>query len=240
MKKTFLALTIMSATSLNAAMLQLTTEETDYFKKHGLPIPGIGVTIVEPSRSFAANKALLEQKKDGYRHEFSQAATNLLHIDALLQPEIKRVRSLIRQKQSADISTDAKDVTMAYPFKPVPSHIVKRVIMYAPTGVYAHNGNVEGWVGLTEYFESYFAPCSYEEVNVVLTGSATIMDSDTVTYEVANKTGEYFATGDSTGYLYQIEWIDDQFRRKLRCATKVFDSHMHDNLVELAKVIDAG
>ena len=129
---------------------------------------------------------------------------------------------------------------MAYPFKPVPSSVVKRVIMYAPTGIYVHEGNREGWVGLTEYFESEFAPCSYEEVNVNLTGTSTIMDSDTVTYEISNKPGEYFATGDSTGYLYQIEWIDTLFRRKLRCATKKFDARMHDKVIEIAKVIDEG
>ena len=221
-------------------MPQLTEELKSYFKKQGLPIPGTGVTIVEPSRSLAANKALMEQKTDGYRHEYSQAATNLLHIDALLKPELKRVQALTRQKQSADITTDLVDVTMAYPFKPVPSSVVKRVIMYAPTGVYVHDDKVEGWVGLTEYFESNFAPCTYEEVNVSLTGTATVMDRDTVTYEVANKAGEYFSTGDTTGFLYQIEWFDNQFRRKLRCAAKVFDSNMHDKVVELAKVIDAG
>lgn len=221
-------------------MPQLSEEQKSYFKKQGLPIPGTGVTIVEPSRSMAANKALMEQKKDGYRHEFSQAATNLLHIDSLLKPEIRRVRSLVRQTQSADITTNLGEVTMAYSFKPVPSSIVKRVIMYAPTGVYVHDGKVEGWVGLTEYFESYFAPCSYEEVNVKLTGTSTIMDRDTVTYQVANKAGEYFATGDTTGFLYQIEWFDNKFRHKLRCATKVFDPNMHDKVIELANVIDAG
>lgn len=240
MKKTLLALTVLSVTTLNAAIPQLSAEQKTYFKKQGLPIPGTGVTIVEPSRSMTANKALMEQKNDGYRHEFSQAATNLLHIDELLRPERKRVQSLTRQKQSADITTELVDVTMAYPFKPVPSSAAKRVIMYAPTGVYVHDDKVEGWVGLTEYFESNFATCSYEEVSVSLTGTATIMDRDTVTYEVANKAGEYFSTGDTTGFLYQIEWFDNQFRHKLRCATKVFDLNMHDKVIELANVIDAG
>ena len=240
MKKTLLVLTVLSGTTLNAAMPQLSAEQKSYFTKQGLPIPGTGVTVAEPSRSVAANKALMEQKKDGYRHEYSQAATNLLHIDELLMPERKRVQLLTRQKQSANITTDLADVTMAYPFKPVPSSAVKRVIMYAPTGVYVQDGKVEGWVGLTEYFESNFATCSYEEVSVSLTGTATIMDSDTVIYEIANKAGEYFATGDTTGFLYQIEWFDNQFRRKLRCATKVFDPKMHDKVIELANVIDAG
>lgn len=240
MKKTLITLTILSASALNAAMPQLTEEQISYFKKQGLPVPGTGVTIAEPSRSLAANKAIMEQKTDGYRHEFSQAATNLLHIDALLKPEIKRVKSLVRQKQSANITTNMTDITMAYSFKSVPSSIVKRVIMYAPTGVYVHDGKIEGWVGLTEYFESKLGNCSYEEVNVTLTGTSTVMDSDTVTYEVSNKTGEYFSTGDSAGFLYQIEWIDNVFRHKLRCATVVFNPKMHDKIIDMANVIDVG
>lgn len=240
MKRTLLVLTVCLITALNAAMPQLTEEQKIYFKEQGLPIPGTGVTIVEPSKSLTVKKALMEQKRDGYRHEFSQAATNLLHIDELLEPEIKRVKSLVRQKQSANITTNLADVTMAYPFTPVPSNVVKRVIMYAPTGVYIHDDRAEGWVGLTEYFESNFATCSYEEINVSLTGTSTEIPRNTVTYEVANKAGEYFSTGDSTGFLYQIEWMDDLFRRKLRCATKIFEPSMRNKVIELAKIIDAG
>ena len=38
----------------------------------------------------------------------------------------------------------------------------------------------------------------------------------------------------------KIEWIDNLFRRKLRCATKVFDPNMHDKVIDLANTIDAG
>ena len=38
----------------------------------------------------------------------------------------------------------------------------------------------------------------------------------------------------------QIEWLDNQFRRKLRCATQVFDPKMYDKVIKLANVIDAG
>lgn len=240
MKKILLALTVLSVTILHAAMPPLTDEQKAYFKKQGLPIPGTGVTIIATSNNPKIKKALMEQKKDGYRHEFSQAATNLLHIDELLNPEIERVRLLARQKQSANIATDIVDITMAYPFKSVPSSVVIRVIVYAPTGVYVQDNGVEGWVGVTEYFESNFATCSYEEVNVDLTGTATIMNKDSVTYEVANKIGEYLSMGDSTGFLYQIEWFDNKFRRKLRCATKVFDHTIHDKLIELANIIEVG
>lgn len=238
MKKTLMALAILSPW-VYAAPPQLTDVQKAYFKKQGLPIPGTGVTIVEPSRSAAINKALMEQKADGYRHEFSQAATNLLKIDELLKPEIKRVKTVIRQRQSTNITDDLSDVTMAYIFKPVPASEVKRFIAFAPTGVYVNDEKTEGWVGLTEYFESSFAPCSYEEVNVGITGGSSSVDRDLVSYDVNNKISEYMAIGDTTGYLYQIQWTDNIYRRKLRCATKTFDAGIRAKIIALANVIDA-
>lgn len=234
--------TLLLANSVNSALPQLTDEEKAYFMQQGLPIPDSGVTFTKPSRNLTANKSLMEQRRDGYRHEFSQAATNLLKIDALLSPELKRVEktTALRRQNSADLTADLNSISLAYIFRPVPNSEVKRLIAYAPTGIYVRDKSAEGWVGVTEYFESYFAPCSYEEVSVPLTGTATIIDKDTVTYEVANKVGEYYATGDSTGYLYQIEWFDAAFRRKLRCATKKFSPHIRPKLIALANKIDLG
>lgn len=239
MKKLLISLALIPAFSLQA-MPQLTEDQKAYFIKEGLPIPGSGITIAEPAHSAAVSKALAEQTKDGYRHEYSQAATNLLNIDALLAPEIKRIKTLRRQKQSANLSSNLSDITMAYKFNPVPEGVVKRVITYAPTGAYITEGKTEGWLGMTEYFESNFAPCSYEENNLILSGGASTVDRDTITYDVNGKITEYMALGDGTGYLYSVQWTDDTYRRKLRCATKVFSPDFKAKLIALANKIDLG
>ena len=62
---------------------------------------------------------------------------------------------------------------MAYNVVAIPRHLIKRVLTFAPTGAYINNEDGEGWVALTEYFESKFdAPCSFEETNIKLTGTS--------------------------------------------------------------------
>lgn len=239
MKKTILALTILSSFSVNA-MPELSDAMKELFIKKGLPVPGSGVTIVEPSKNLAVNKALVEQKRDGYRHEYSPGATELLTIDEIIAPEYKRLQTLSkREKQSEDITKELTEITMAYQFKPVPNSVVKRVITYAPTGAYNNTpGENEGWMGITEFFDSSFATCSYEENNISLSGASSIVSSDQITYEINGKVTEYIALGDTTGYMYLVQWTDNTYRRKLRCATKIFSPEVKEKIMALANKID--
>lgn len=224
----------------------LTPEQKAYLEKQGLPIPGSGLTIVDSKKDLhlnhhnliAYNKAEKEQKTTGYIHERNDTAINLLKSDQRFEKELTRITALQNRRLQSDISTDFAEIKMAYPYKPIANNLYSRFIAFAPTGVYIKEKPTEGWAGITEYFHADFAPCSYEEVNIKLTGSASIVSKDTITHDVNGKITEYMAIGDEHGYLYQVEWNDENFRRILRCASKEFSEDVHSKLIDLANHID--
>jgi hypothetical protein len=224
----------------------LTLEQKAYLKKQGLPIPGTGITVVDSKKDLhltkrrlvAYDKAQKEQKKTGYIHERNDTAINLLKSEKRFEKELTRVTALQSRRRLSDISTYFPDIKMAYPYKPVTNNLYHQFIAFAPTGVYIKNELKEGWAGITEYFHTDYAPCSYEETNVELTGSAAVVAEETISHDVNGKTTEYMVIGDEQGYLYQLEWNDNNFRRILRCASKNFSEDMHSKLIELATHID--
>lgn len=235
------------ATSLSFATCpKLTDAQKEYLKKEGLPLPCSGITIVDMKQMMLSdhqkqllNTALEQEKMDGYRHEFSQAATNLLNIDELLKPEFKRIKKLVPQKQSANITTDLSNIKMAYDYVRVPSELSKRFVSFAPTGTYIDNEDGDGWIAITEYFISNFdAPCSFEENNIRLSGSSSVVPKQMINYAVNNKITESMTLGDTTGYLYQVQWTNDDFRRTLRCASKHYSVDVKGKTLELAIKID--
>lgn len=221
----------------------LTTEQELGLLAEGLPVPGTGVTIVprqemklssEEINQFSHLKA--EKEKQGYLKEYNARAKELLELTLTIPQHYKK------QDRSDFYSTDIKktidEIPMAYPFTAVPQREVKHLLGFAPMGTYIQN---MGWTGAGEFFNpSMDSTCAFSESNLSLTHGAAILPKEDVTYIINEKVTLHNVIGnEQSGYLYEIEWYDKKFRRKLECATKKYTKEMNQSVVNLAKLIDS-
>lgn len=101
---------------------------------------------------------------------------------------------------------------------------------------------MRGWTGAVEFFrpQGFDGVCSYQETNIKLTGSSANFAKEIVSNDINNKITIIEVSGNSaSGYGYNVEWWDDNFRHVLECANRMYSKSTTDAVVELAKQIDS-
>ena len=82
--------------------------------------------------------------------------------------------------------------------------------------------------------DSRFCTCSLERHNVFVIAAedakTLINDKITLVEVVGNK---------QSGVVYNVEWFDQAFFRKLECASKTFNKDNLNKTIEIAKHIDS-
>ena len=220
------------------------TPEEDYaiFGKDNLPRPNTGVHIMPANKmhytkqqitSIKTNASVLNNK--GYIEKYNQNATNLLMFHQIANADYSQKDNL--GVHSTHLRHNLSDLKMAYDYQGVPASLAKEVIGFAPESTFIDHG----WTGAVEFFspQGLDGLCSYHEVNIQLTGSSANFAKEIVGNQVNNKVTIIEVSGNNaSGYGYNIEWWDDNFRHVLECASKNFKSDIKQQAIALAVNID--
>ena len=218
--------------------------EEDYaiFGKDNLPRPNSGVHVLPAGQMHYSStqvkniKTKMKALNDkGYVEEYNQNAATLLMFHQIANADYSKNYELT--DQSTHLRHHASDLKMAYDYQDVPSNLVKKTIGFAPMSVFMK----EGWAGAVEYFnpEAFEGVCKYQEVNIKLTGSSANFAEEIVSHHVNDKITLLEISGnDTSGYEYNVEWWDNNYRHVLTCASKTFSPEIKQKTIALAKQID--
>ena len=221
------------------------TPEEDYaiFGKDGLPRPGTGVHVIPANKmhydksqvmSIKANASTLNNK--GYIEKYNQNATNLLMFHQIANADYSKNYDLAGS-QSTHLRHNLSELKMAYDYQGVPNALVKETIGFAPESAFTE----QGWTGAVQFFvpQGLDGICSYHEVNIGLTKSSANFAKELISNQVNDKITLIDVAGnEASGYNYNIEWWDDNFRHVLTCASKNFKPEIKQQAIALAVNID--
>lgn len=225
-------------------MPPLTEEEKyEYFTKEGIPVPGKGAIVVSPKESIITNqhrsfvnKYNFMQKTKGYYEKYSIKASNLLSFPEVAEEDLEQHKLVPLKKSDTHLRETINSLPMSYVYKGVDRNLVQRVIGYAPEHTFVNGG----WTGAVEFFVSHSGDvCAYHEVSIKLTQMAAYIPNEIATYKINNKVTTINVEGNKeSGFVYNIQWWDKNFKRDLECATKEYSSSKMEPMIELAKKID--
>jgi len=218
-------------------------EKYEFFTKKGMPIPGTGATVVETKsltmskdQSNAVSKFNEAQRTKGYYESANSKAKLLLEMPEIAEKEYNERKLMAFDARDTHLYESKNILAMNYVYKGIDKGLTKRVIGYAPESTFVN----EGWTGAVEFFVPLFdGVCAYHEVNIGLTKTSAYIPKEVATYKVNDKLTTISAAGNSdTGYVYEVEWWDDQFKHTLECAEKTYSESYMNNAIELANSID--
>ena len=219
-------------------------EEYEFFVKKGLPIPNSGVHIMPAREMYPEKRHLISSikssssdlKKRGYITAQNKNAAMLLSFHKIAKADYVNNKTELKP-QSTHLRRKLSDLKMAYDYRGVPDALTKEVIGFAPENTFIPNG----WTGAVEFFspQKMNSICSYHETNIQLTGSSANLAKEIISKDVNGKITIVEVSGtDVTGYTYNIEWWDENYRHVLECASKKFSPDMTKQTIALAIDID--
>lgn len=138
---------------------------------------------------------------------------------------------------STHLRNTVSEIKRAYDFHPVPSEETSKIIGFAPVGTYTNGG----WTGMVEIFVNKgLGNCNYEENNLKIMRASIRIPSDIVTYDINDKVTTMNVQGNRhDGFLYTVDWYDDDFSRKLECFALSYNPDILNAVVTISKSIDA-
>lgn len=247
MKKAIVALCIIPFTAFavtdeqKQAAMQANYKE---LKKMGLVTPNDGVQVAPRetilSSDWQKQKELAQTKElktRGYINETSDRAYELLHFKDVIKQH-KSIEAKMSKPNESHMRYAVGDMVMAYTYRGVPEKEMTEFIGIAPVGTYV-NEPVTGWSGAVEFFKTKFGSCAFTENNINVSHGAARVSEEDATYEINGKITLVDVIGNqSSGFLYRVNWFDNNFIRNLECANENFSKEFTKNTVELAKEID--
>lgn len=128
-------------------------------------------------------------------------------------------------------------IHMAYPFIGAQKSNAVRVIGYAPSGSYNPD---EGWSGAVQFFElKDVGICHYSENNLKFSHGSIILAEEDIIRDINGKATTIEIIGQKgQGFVYNVEWYDNNFFKQLECASPAYSPDITSKLITLAKVID--
>ncbi len=220
------------------------TPEEDYeiFGKDNLPRPGTGLHIL-PAHKMHYTETQIENikkyvdtlKNQGYIEKYNQNAAELIVFKQTAMTDYANHHTLT--EQSTHLRHTISELKMAYDYQGIHNSLTQEVIGFAPESTF-----MDGWAGAVEFFipASLTCICAYHETNIFLTQSSANFAEEVISNDHVNgKTTIVEVLGnDVSGYEYNIEWWDDQFRHTLVCASKKFHKTTTQKIRQLAINID--
>jgi hypothetical protein len=250
MKSTIFVATLLSLTSLagytnNTAVIDILKKINEDNRntriKEGFKPDG-GVSVVQVSQINTSEKQKSiwekerrEQNEKGYISMYSDRAKELLQLEDIVKFKYKASENVLNPNSSA-FRKNISEIVMAYEYKPIPPKYVNKLFGFA-----ACNTFKEGWTGVVEFFKNnQIGVCAFTENNVRLTFQAAKVDANIASYEVNNKVTVITVEGSKdSGYLYKVDWFDDNFFRSLECAANHYSNKELEAVLNLAKKIDS-
>lgn len=254
MNKKIMVLTLLPAFSLFAAhnlmsenMDKIAKEREEWTKKHfskqGSPVPGGGVTVL-PEKEMAEYKTFKEQRAKerrdkktlGYIKEFLPQVQSLLNFKEIAKNRLSHQFSGTSPSDEG-LRHNISEIKMAYDFKGVPINYVDIMLGVAPSVTYVEG---QGWAGAMQFFEkSSLGNCSYRENNIKISQGAAVIPKEDATDDVNGKITVKNITGEpNSGFMYSVDWYDDNYFRELKCANEKFNQYIMNQTIDLARIID--
>ena len=256
MKKKILALSLLSFAAFSANKL---TPEQDKIEEHkrmkalsdlGLPLPGSGIKLVPRAMLDLSKdqlkkgaKAEEEMKTLGYAVVETNRPIELLNFHNYSKTQFKLYATNTRDT-STHLRSQIKDLKLAFEFKGVPQGkslgIAGNITLLgvAPQGGF--HDDKGGWSGAAQYFDAKnIGSCSYGVMNVKASNTAAELAIEDVTYSVNNKATITTVEGNkSSGFLYKVDWYDNQNFHELECANMKYSAETTNSIIALANQID--
>ena len=214
-----------------------------YLKSQGLTLSTQGVQVV-PREDIKLPEALRKQViadrksmlQQGYVEKSNPRILELRDIDHTAVYEKKKYKDNT-DPASTHLRDTVSEIKTAYIFHEVPTEEANHIIGFAPVGTYIDNG----WTGMVELFTKQgLGNCNYEENNLKLMRSSIRIPSDIVTHQINEKVTTIEVEGNKKdGFLYTVEWYDDNFSRKLECVTSDYSKALLATVIDTAKRIDS-
>lgn len=242
----FPAFALFAADNLNSddtAKIAKEREEwtKQYFAQQGAPVPDGGVTVLPEKEmseytTFKEQRAIDRQnvKKYGYIKEFLPQTQSLLNFK-----EVSKNRFSSQPENSTDegLRHDISEIEMAYDYRGVPANAITTMLGVAPSVTYIKG---QGWAGAMQFFEKGgLGNCSYRENNLKLSHGSAVIPKEDINYKVNGKITVMNVTGEpNSGFMYSVDWYDNNYFRELKCANRKFSPSIMDASLELARIID--
>ena len=215
--------------------------ERNYLLQNALAVPDGGVKIVPRSElkewqnhknEFLAEHMLLQDK--GYTEKYDPYIDRLVHLNAFVKKQ-KKFNGF--NQNSTELRESIADLEIAYEYKQIPFNLKSNSFGIAP---YLNYIKDKGWAGVSELFDSSLTGnCQYFENNIKLTHGSIVLGKEDVEYLVNNKPSLLRVYGNNNqGFVYEIEWYNNQFFKQLSCALPEYNSGARQNLIDLANQID--
>jgi hypothetical protein len=216
----------------------------------GLPAFNSGIKIVPrsqlglPAEVLEEGSAELKQQAEiGYVEKEVPYVSTLMDMAKMAPVYIKQYASNVNE-ESTHMRNDPKDLKLAFKFKGIKTN---RLLLArggitplgsAPMGSFDKDDG--GWSGVIQFFSvSNLGVCSYSVMNVKASGTSAQLAMEDVTYAIHDKATLTHTDGSkNSGFLYKVEWFDDENFHELECANKDYSSKIKQSVISLAKQID--
>lgn len=221
----------------------LQSKYNEYLTSQGITIPTKRVEVISSNKLQLPNELKTEintkiamMQKQGYVENSNPTIKELSEIEKLSRDEKIKYRDN-HNPASTHLRDKQSQINMAYNFQPIPKEYIKNIFGFAPAGSYIKSG----WTGMVELFKSnQLGNCNYEEINLNLSDINIRIPKNIVTNEVNNKITTSNVQGNTKdGYLYTVEWYDQNYSRKLECVTNTNSQENLKSLITMAKKIDS-
>lgn len=214
----------------------------EYLTSQGISIPTKHVEVVPENKLRLPVELKTEIytkmnmiQKQGYVENSNPKIKELLEIEKTSQKEKIKYKNN-NNPASTHLRDKQNQVNMAYHFEPIPNEFTKNIYGFAPAGTYTKSG----WTGMVELFKSaQLGNCNYEEINLNLSEINIRIPKNITSHEVNNKITTNNIQGNAQdGYLYTVEWYDENFSRKLECVANIQSKDNLQSLIAMARKID--
>jgi hypothetical protein len=244
--KTLLAILALISSSIHAGQIPTDIEEKiqadmrEYREKEGFPSDG-GIIVVKSSESnipVRLNvkwlKARKEQQKNGYVKTYSDRAKELISLDDAVSFKYE-ASNKNTDKKSSIFRENLSEIEVGYDFITFSGGDLDLIYGFAGENTFKN-----GWTGVIEFFKAKgIGNCAFSEHSVKLTHEAVRVDETFVTYSVNEKVSVVEVEGNkSSGYVYKVEWFDNNYFRDLECANPIYSESLMKNVILLANKID--
>lgn len=225
----------------------------------GLPLPGSGIKIVPRAQLHLSEeqialgkKAEEEMKTLGYAINPSDYPRELLNIRKQMQSR-RKLQAASLSDESTELRPKIQDLKLAFKFEGVTqlknahsrrlqgissSNEITLIGAVPQGGFHKEKG---GWSGAAQFFAvKNIGTCSYGVINVKASNTAAELAAEDVTYAINKKPTISTVEGSpNTGFIYKIEWYDNESFHELECANMKYSSDLTKSVTNLAKDIDA-
>jgi hypothetical protein len=208
----------------------------------GLPLPNSGI-IIAPRASYNKSKKYLDQAARvdkqrqtlGYINVNTEQPKKLLSIQQVVDKNRKQFHTVDSEK-STDMRNNINDLKLAFVFKHIPKSVVSKYIGVAPMGAFNENG----WSGAAEFFTNKdIGTCYYGLMSIPVSQMSARLAAESVSNDINNKVTIIEVSGNKkSGFIYNIQWYDDEYFHNLECANMSFSRKIMKFQIELAKHID--